>query len=340
MSNLQFIHPDDLQNWIEIPIDYLSMFLGDPERFLRDTANIPTEAITPFFRNKIILQKAQKMELKNPFNDETFRLEDWWEVRDRFYRYIHIDLSKNRDRAGIACCYAPYFVKKQRTTPEGKVFMIDVPFVVYDFIGAVQPKGKWDEIDPMQFVELIEDVSGRGVPIRLVTFDSYQSQAPISALRDMGYVAGVLSIDRTSYGLIVDGGKPPFYLRKQTTDGDISAAMNSLKQALIEERLQMPYHPLWLEEGESLEWIADKGKVIKSINSSDDLVQPVAGALFNLEMNEGVFVEISQPAMTDKDRQIKKQEDELINLAQDLHKDIEDFYHQERGKRKDEYNQY
>ena len=114
--------------------------------------------------------------------------------------------------------------------------------------------------------------------------------------------------------------------------------MNYLKQALTEERVTMPLHPLWLEEGESLEWIADKGKVMKSINSSDDLLQPIAGALFNLEMNECISIELPQVVMTEKDKQMKKQEDEYIEQARRLHQEVDNFYYQERRLGKDDWN--
>lgn len=331
MVNPKLIHPDSLSDWIEIPLDYLPIFQGDPERFLRDTANIPTEAIMPFFRNRTVLSLAQDLSLRNPFNESKFQLEDWWTVDDFAFRYIHVDLSKNRDRAGIACCHVSHIVSITRVLKDNTILTIDVPYIVFDFIGAVSPKDRGEEIDPMLFVEVIEDASNRGAPVQLVTFDSYQSQAPIMALRDLGYIAGVLSIDRTSYSLVIDDTKP-YSLRKQSTDGDISAAMNALKQALTEQRIKMPYHPLWLKEGESVEWIPDKGKVVKSVNSSDDLIQPIAGALFNLESNEFMLPEIQQYSAPkgQQEKEQERREKELLEMADSLNRDISSYYNKER----------
>ena len=329
MIKVDLITDTELENWVEVPIKYLAELKSDPERFLRDKANIPTESITPFFRKRGKIFDVVNKELSNPFDEVNFCLEDWWTVTDNYYRYIHIDLAKNRDRAGIACCHVTEFIDVVRVVGETEV-VLRLPLIKVDYMGAVSA-AKDDEIDTMQFIDLIEETTNRGAMINLITFDQYQSQPLITTLRNLGYVSGVMSIDRTSYSLIVDYDKN-FDLKKISTEGDISAAMNALRKSVYEDRLILPYHPLWTKECLGLEWIEDKGKVIKSVGSSDDLVQPIAGAVFNLENNEYDFFDNNevQEKQTKRNTTMATREEAYKSFAEEHARDVETFLTKER----------
>ncbi len=321
-----------LDYWIEVPIRYLNLCKSNPVKFCRDVANEPTEAISPFFRNKEKIHKCMTRNLLNPFNEEEFTLDDWWVIKedDLAFRYIHVDLAKSIDSAGIACAHCKKFVPSERyVNIDGEVYREEtmLPFIEIDYLGVITAK-EGEEIDAMAFVDIIEETTNRGAFINLVTFDSYQSQAPIKALRDLGYTAGVLSIDRTSYRLIVDTTKN-FNLRKESTDGDISAAMNTLKNAFYDERIIIPYHELLIKECERLELVETTGRVEKSVGSSDDLVQPVAGAVFNLTNNEIYFEEGVEDKTMDTDMMLKEKQYYEFRERQD--EEIMELIKNERG---------
>ena len=313
----------EFDDWVLAPSKYIPDITRTPERFCRDIANIPTTSITPFFRLKYKIKEAVKNDLFNPFLEESVSLHEDWVVNDGFARYIHIDLAKNRDRAGICCVHAPFFRevmrRDQKTDNES---IIPAPHIVVDFMGTVEAPLD-GEIQLIDFVHLVEDVEMRGAYVNLVTFDIYQSVQPIQMLRDAGFTAGVVSIDRTTHGIIVNS-KCKFNLQKESTNGDYSAAMDCMRIAMYEDRLVVPYHSLWEKECEEMEWIQDKSIAEKNAGGSDDLIQPVAGAAFACTLNEFDFTEAPRKPMTDEQRVTKAREENFRNLEREHYREVND----------------
>jgi hypothetical protein len=334
----------ELNNWVLIPIEHIPLAKVDPYHFLRNVLNIATESIEPFFRNRTIINSVFDIKRHNPFNEKRFALEDWWNVQDNFNRYIHIDLAVSRDRAGIACCHTPGFVGAQRSLSDGTVFTLEAPIIVFDYIGIISASEK-EEIDINKFFDIVLETNERGAFTNLITFDKFQSQSLIMLLRNEGYTAGVLSIDRTTTKLVVDP-EAKFGYRKETTDGDYSSAMMALRLAMLDGRIKMSYHSLWEEECNGLEWIEKTGKVEKAVGSTDDLVQSVAGAVFNLENNEIPLIPIMESAEGTKKNLIKvhnvlqESQDEKENFSRNVRQELNNFIQEYQRDERKEHGRY
>ncbi len=127
-------------------------------------------------------------------------------------------------------------------------------------------------------------------------------------LRDDGYTVAELSMDRTSSKIIVDHdqkterGRRDGY-RKESTGRQYTAAYQSLKDAMYEDRIKIPYHEHLLRELLRLESIRKNNidLVTKPNKGSDDVAQALAGSVFNAVCNEIPMVEVDQDRGSGKD---------------------------------------
>lgn len=330
LKTVNDISDSELIDWIASPKEYISEIRNNPARFLRDKANIPTKAISPFFKNKLMVVSSIKMEKINPFISVTCSLEDWWYVNDGFNRYIHIDLAQSRNRAGICCCHASRYVPVERyDEKENKIYQESAPYIIIDYMGVVSAPVD-DVIDITKFINIVENTYERGAYPALVTFDSYQSQQAISMLQNQGITAGVMSLDRTTTYLLLDGAKNLGY-RKVSTDGDFAAPFDALYQCMKEHRIEIPEHNLFLDECFELEWVEEKRVVMKQPGSSDDLVQPVAGAVFNLIKNEYEYTIEDYSPLTKKEKRMIESEKDYKESWDYHEKEYLDFWVSQDG---------
>jgi len=331
--SLNSIHDNELDDFVLAPAKYIRDIMVTPERFCRDVGDIPTTSIVPFFRLRHKIKEVIDPHLLNPFLEKEVGLREDWEVNDNFPRYIHIDLAKNQDRAGICCVHTPNFMEVvRRDKNTNNEVVLYAPHIVVDFLGVVSaPVG--GEIRLVDFVHLVEEVEMRGAFVNLVTFDQYQSVQAIQMLRDVGFTAGVVSIDRTTHGIIVNS-KAKFNIQKETTNGDYCAAMSCLREAMYEGRLKIPYHELWEAECEETEWIPERGIAEKSTGGTDDLLQPVAGAVFGLTLNEMEYQEPVVRTFTEEELKARRSEEQFRMIEREHHKEVNaviNTYRREKG---------
>jgi hypothetical protein len=300
---------------LQVPIELINAFLVNPLGSLRDYACIPTNAITPFFTDIDKLDAA--IGGVNPFDSRTRKFSDDFVCKDEFFRYMHVDLAVKKDGIGISMCHIPYWTTVRRVIEnkaEERFEEIEVtqPFIKYDFTGRILADGKSEMLISLAMDLILELQYQRNFYIHLVTFDRFESMQTVQTLREKGFNVGHMSIDRTAFKLVVNYDRDE-NIEKVTTDKQYNAAMECLRYAIQEERIEINPHEDWYQESRGLEYLADKDKVVKSPHSSDDLLQSIAGSAFNAANNE--LPEIDEHAKDlPEDVKDKKYEEENWNM--------------------------
>ena len=277
---------------LKIPLELKPNYLRDPENFLRDIACIPTESTRPFIRSKERIGKVERDGFQNPFDEKKRVFHPNFQATPETVhhnRYIHIDLGLKKDAVGISMCHSPHFVDRvvQDIEFHGvKTRNVRLPFVKFDFLGRIKASAG-EEVLLSEVREVIYEIHRRGFYIALLTFDGFQSVDSIQILRNQGYKVGRLSIDRTATKLVLDKhAKSDDGIRRISTEGQIMGAMQALKDTLYDDRLSIPYHEYWKREAEGAEIDYRKNKVDHKPRGTIDLLQSMAGSVYNLVNNE------------------------------------------------------
>lgn len=142
-----------------------------------------------------IIQVVNKLQLVKVVDRETGR------VRPIFHaeadRFLHIDLAKNQDAAGIAMACLPYQKEVVRRDPDGKLYTSRDWVAWVDFMIRVRAI-KGDEIDYAKirdFVVYLRDALR--FKIHTVSADRYQSVGIQQELRKAGFETKLVSLDRS-----------------------------------------------------------------------------------------------------------------------------------------------
>ena len=277
---------------IKVPMELKANYLRDPENFLRDIACIPTESTRPFIKDRSKVEVVDRNAHANPFIEEKRSFDPNFGPgpgRGQYTRYMHIDLGLRKDAVGISMCHASHFVERQQVQIEAfgnKLTNVRLPFIKFDFLGRVSA-AKGEEILLSDIREIVYRIQRMGFYLGLITFDGFQSVDSIQILRNQGFKVGRLSIDRTSTKLILDKrSKSGDGLSRQSTDGQTMAAMQALKDALYDDRLAIPVHEYWKKEAIGAEIDYKKNKVDHKPRGTIDLLQSMAGSVYNLVNNE------------------------------------------------------
>ena len=284
---------------VEVPIEFYRYFAENPERAALEYLSIPAGATNPFFRNTEAVDEAMRKgsSIEPMIDEDTYMIREDAFCEDDAARYMHIDLAINRDGVGISMCHSVGFEQKvARLMGEEEYSEIEVPIIAFDFIARLKPRVEYGEKE-MAFdsiLALIEELEFRrnfNLSNGLITFDRFQSHHMISSVRTLGIPTGLLSVDATTSLLKVDFSRQDM-VRKVAVPREPSAAMGALRDALYEHRLIIPQSSksdvtrTWLEkEIDESQFDPDKQKVIKVEGGSDDVIQSVAGAVFNCVNN-------------------------------------------------------
>ncbi len=240
---------------VNIPIDFKGDFERDIIKSLRDVAGVSTLASHPFF---IETEKVYASFAKHPsilsrelcdFVDTDIAIIQENIKYKELERFAHIDLAISGDSAGlvIGCCTG----FKQRDNGEfGQVVHIDC------ILEIAPPRN--GEILFYKIRDLLVELRKKGLPIKWVTFDTFQSKDSQQLLRQIGFVTGVKSLD------------------KDTTGYEI------LKQAVYDGRVSMPLHTKCTKELITLERDVKKNKVDHPPQGSKDCADALAGVVWGL----------------------------------------------------------
>jgi len=247
-----------LIDWI--PMDYLDRFKADIYNSLREIAGRSTLSTCPYMPNARAVSAAfrpavQSVVLPTLVDfDQIFPMAYPQYIFNRHLpRAVHVDLAINGDIAGISCGYVEKFVSVQ---DEGESYMM--PFIRYDFVMGVRaPSG--DDIQFSKIRLLIVQLFNMGVPIKWISFDTFQSKDSQQILKQKGFITGEVSVDVTPL--------PYDCFKTAINQGRVAAPPN--EDAMIE--------CIRLERG------AD-GKVDHPADGSKDMSDSMAGVCYVLTM--------------------------------------------------------
>ena len=275
---------DSSYNVWQIPGEYKSSFVQDPDKAKRDFAAVPSKTIEGFFKHPEIVAEMfddrpdpVKEDGKYSFSDAPLRTS----------YYIHIDLGLNRkgkgDCAGLAMAHCEGFRTDEVTGEKKKIIKVDLAERI-----TAGPTGEVEFEDVRQ---KIYSLKAMGYNIRLVTLDSFQSIDTMQIFKSKGIKSEYLSVDRNI---------EPY---------------NSLKSLAYEKRIKIHKMPKLQEEINCLE-INKASKVDHPPGSSKDISDAVTGAVYNAltlsggEMGARAAKYYSEPSPTHPTLMNKQQKEE------------------------------
>jgi len=270
----------DTPDIIEIPIELYDRVTDNPESFLRNYASINIGRISPFFRDRKRVENVFDLEIKNPLDEQNLVLDDWYAPIDGRNRFIHVDLAPGRrDALGIACCHIDDYI----SIGDGPTELV-APHITLDFVGRIRFPGR--DVIYGDVRQIFYDMVERGISIALCTFDGFHgSLDTIQILQQRRITAAHLSIDRTAWKCVLD----PHYdggVKRASTGGQFLDPWETLKSAMYQERISIPYHEVGMNELLQAEEIADKKKVDHPPRGSLDVAQAIVGSVYNAVVNE------------------------------------------------------
>lgn len=307
--------PDDCQV-VEVPEQLRARFEYSLDDAIRDLAGIPTFGQDLFLarRDKLFAcyKRCQRL---HPFscdmvelsieNDDSTTIVDAFRKelcmfqhdkvtgawKPRWYagvpRAVHVDLSKNKDYAGIAMGCIGDVRSVQRFDNDGRPYRTQDYSIHIDFalrIGCVHGS----EIDFSKIRQFVFYLSDIGFPIKWWSYDGWQSVDSLQQAKKAGYEAKVLSVDK----------KPDQY--------------NYLRSTIYEERFDMyDYEPLTQELTQLRDYSLVKGAkppIDHPPRGSKDVSDGVCGVTARLVEERGLL----RPSPTDKDISLRERAHQQI----------------------------
>lgn len=257
---------EERKSLVDIPLEYKKDFEDDIVGSLRDIAGVGTVARYPFFQNVNAVAASfssgkQSIVSLEETDMETTQLEFFPKMFKDLDkpRWIHVDLGVVSDSVGLACGYVSKFVQ----TPDEVGLM---PEIQMDFILRVKPPVN-GEIKFHKVRRLISLLREHGLPVRWVSFDSFQSVDSMQILRSAGFHTGRQPIDQNVN----------FY--------------SVAKTAVYAGRVHSPKHTRCKEELLRLERDLKTGKVDHPPGGSKDCSDALAGVIYGLTMRREIWMQ-------------------------------------------------
>lgn len=284
---------------LEVPVEFLGAYRYDLDSSIRNISGVRTYGKKLFLPRRDVLLECMEActPRKHPFTreevslsiDDDTAIEDYL-VRDellelfdksnklyrpRFFpyadRFVHVDLAKNRDCAGIAMGCISKQVEIERYTPEGlKVRARDYQFFV-DLMLRIRA-GKGSEIDFAKIRRFIFFLMLTGnFKIKWVGYDSYQSTDSIQIFKKEKVQSKEFSVDK----------KPGPY--------------RALRSVVMERRLDTYYYEPFYEEITLLEDHSGevpkrKPEIDHPVNGSKDVSDAVTGFVSGALISKGAQI--------------------------------------------------
>lgn len=253
--------------WIEeVPIEYLDAFKDKPYDTLRDVLGISNNALSPFIKQRFkvmeCVEQAKEMGLQSFLVKDhvILGIDGMPMVKQGFYctnpsrpRYVHIDLSRNEDRCGIAMIRFEGMTEVIRKV-DGAEVVERLPVAVVEMACTIAPDTA-TEIDIAEVRAFVRHLKERyGFPIKSVTYDGFDSRESIQAWRKSGMKSRMVSVDRSSV---------PY---------------KNLRNAFNDGRILMVEDEVILEELFDLEYDEDQDKVDHPVHGTKDGIDAVCAA--------------------------------------------------------------
>jgi hypothetical protein len=174
--------------------------------------------------------------------------------------HAHVDLSKSGDATGLVIAHNIGSIKVQRFDPKALADVEETkPIIRVDLVlRIVAPRH--GEIDIPRVRGVLYELNRHyGMQFGKVTFDTYASQESVKTMKDEGFDADILSMDKDM------------------------APYETLRTAIYDERVLCYYDPVLERELIQLERGEKKIDHPSSHNGSKDLADALAGAVTNCE---------------------------------------------------------
>jgi len=249
-----------------IPLEELGQFEKDIIKALREIAGVSTMARFPFIMDTEAVQRAMSKKRKSIFSTDSCDFEgtQLQFYPDRFTdlsepRWAHVDLGLTSDSAGVAIGYVEKFTKRMI----GQTIEMLPNYVIDGILEVRPPKG--GEIKFWKIRELFYKLRELGLPIKWITYDSYQSVDSLQLLHNQKFETGTVSLDTDIRGYEV------------------------LKTGLYDDCLEMPEHKKARKEIVSLEREPKKGKIDHPPHGSKDCADAIAGVVFGLVRRQEIY---------------------------------------------------
>lgn len=249
-----------------VPVDYLYDFLHRPEDALRDVCGISTVNLAPFITQRHKIKDATRR-WEDGGNAHPVRREnvdlvehgmpvivpDLLDADTTTPRFVHIDLSKTKDRCGIVMLRVDHF---EEVEVQPGVFQ-RLPYGVAELAISIQPSQakELDIAGVRDWVVALRNV--HNVPVYRITYDGFNSAESVQALKRLGISSKVISMDRTD------------------------APYEAAKRALYQNRLDYPPNPVLIRELTQLDKNEQTGKIDHPAKGSKDISDALAGAWYS-----------------------------------------------------------
>ena len=265
MKEDEIVDEDDAHLVMNVPESYRQSFEDDILAAIRDVAGVSTLAVHPYFtRVEPVNDAFGKLPSIFSRPDVDFETTELKLFPRRFRnpdepRFVHIDLGLTGDSAGVACGYVSKF------KPIEKAGMTEImPQIDFDFVLEVKPPPQ-GEISFGRIRRILYMLRERGMNIKWVSLDSYQSADTIQILAEEGFMTGNMSMDTSTSGYDV------------------------LKDALVDGRVRLPEHEVALKELTGLERDPKTKKIDHPPHGSKDCSDAIAGVAYGLTMRREVW---------------------------------------------------
>jgi hypothetical protein len=218
-----------------------------------------------YFRDADLVRKAFTYR-EDPVDDEGM-FKPWFNNKDGFTRFIHVDLALKRDRAALCMSHCAGFKEIKTSMGVEKLPIINVD-LVYSWEATVGA-----EINFASIRQMIVDLH-RKFDVGLVTFDRWQSIEMIQSLRSMGINSDFHSVKKTDY--------------------------DTLMSCMYDTRLRGYWNELLVEEELLKLKLFGNNKIDHPSTGSKDLADALAGSVFKAmsmaAIDSEVEIEILSPS--------------------------------------------
>ena len=265
---------DDAPLTVKVPLEFKHAFDQDLLKAIRDIAGMANLSIHPFILNRDKLAdcfgKCRSLVSRPDCDFEDTRLKIYprrMRGSYEFPRYVHLDLSKSHDSAGLAIGHVRGFKRMRRSETVDEIW----PIIRFDVLLEIRPP-RGGEINYEKIRRLLYLLRERGMPLKWASCDQYQSLDMMQTLYSKGFIVGQESTDKTT------------------------APYEVFKTAVYDGRIEAPVHPLALDELTRLERDPKTGKIDHpSVDGSKDVADAMACVAFGLSLQTEVWTQFNVP---------------------------------------------